>query len=213
MSASKSKDGKLCLPFWRQERKSLMTCTAPSPNLLSPLWSQCLHAYPSSKPTSSSLRIGSLFYFYVSTGLPPTGAEKKPAHPARVQLWRPTVCWAPGLGDTEVNETDRLHQAQGAYSLFIYLFFYYSCFTLFCQFLLYSKMTQSCIYTHTHSFSYTIFHHGLSQMIGYSSSIQYSRILFIHSKCNSLHLPTPNSSSNPLLPLSPLQPQVCSPCL
>ena len=138
---------------------------------------------------------------------------KKPAHPARVQLWRPTVCWAPGLGDTEVNETDRLHQAQGAYSLFIYLFFYYSCFTLFCQFLLYSKMTQSCIYTHTHSFSYTIFYHGLSQMIGYSSSIQYSRILFIHSKCNSLHLPTPNSSSNPHLPLSPLQPQVCSPCL
>ena len=37
--------------------------------------------------------------------------------------------------------------------------------------------------------------------------------MFIHSKCNSLHLPTPTpcSSSHSLLP-PPCQPQACSPC-
>ena len=32
----------------------------------------------------------------------------------------------------------------------------------------------------------------------------YSRTLFIHSKCNNLHLPTPNSPSIPLLSPFPL---------
>ena len=42
-----------------------------------------------------------------------------------------------------------------------------------------------------------LFHHDLSQETGYSSL--YSRIsLLIHSKCNSLHLLTPNSPSIPL---------------
>ena len=54
------------------------------------------------------------------------------------------------------------------------------------QFLLYSKVTQSCIYIY--SFSHIIFHHGLSQEIGYSCLCYTS--LLIHSKCNSLHLPT-----------------------
>ena len=43
----------------------------------------------------------------------------------------------------------------------------YGPFTMLCQFLLYSKMTQSCIYIH--SLSYIIFQHGLSQETGYSS--------------------------------------------
>ena len=51
----------------------------------------------------------------------------------------------------------------------ILLFFYYSWFTMFCEFLLYNKVTQSHahtyihihihIYIYTHSFSFVIFHH------------------------------------------------------
>ena len=37
--------------------------------------------------------------------------------------------------------------------------------------------------------------------------------LLTHSKCNGLHLPTPNSQSIPLSPFCPSKPQVCSLCL
>ena len=86
----------------------------------------------------------------------------------------------------------------------------YCWFTMLCQFLLYSKMTQSfiCIYTqftHTYTiFFYIIFHHGLSQEIGYSFLCSSRTLLLIHSKFNSLHLLTPNSQSIPLPPPSPL---------
>ena len=43
----------------------------------------------------------------------------------------------------------------------------YSWFTVFCQFLLYSKVTQE--YIHIHSFSHVILHHVPSQVIGYNS--------------------------------------------
>ena len=43
----------------------------------------------------------------------------------------------------------------------------YKVFTMRCQFLLYSKVTQS--YTYIHSFSHIIFHHVLSQETGYHS--------------------------------------------
>lgn len=46
-------------------------------------------------------------------------------------------------------------------------FFSYGWFTMFCQFLLYSKVTQSYVYIP--SFPHIIFHHVLSQVIGYSS--------------------------------------------
>ena len=46
-------------------------------------------------------------------------------------------------------------------------FLKYSWFIIFCQFLLYSKVTQSYIYIH--SFFHTIFHHVLTQEIGHSS--------------------------------------------
>ena len=49
----------------------------------------------------------------------------------------------------------------------ILLLLKYSWFTMLCQFLLYSILTQSYIYIH--SFSHTIFHHVLSQEIEYSS--------------------------------------------
>ena len=58
------------------------------------------------------------------------------------------------------------------------------------QFLLFSKMTQSYIYA--------------SIMFYPKRLAPVPCVLFIHSKCNSLHLPTPNSLSIPLLPLSPL---------
>ena len=51
--------------------------------------------------------------------------------------------------------------------LFIFLFLLkYSWFTMFSQFLLYSHMTQSYIYIQC--FPYIIFHHVLSQEIGFS---------------------------------------------
>ena len=46
-------------------------------------------------------------------------------------------------------------------------FFYYSWFTILCQFLLYSKVTQ--LYIYIHSFSCIIFHHVTSEVVGYSS--------------------------------------------
>ena len=59
----------------------------------------------------------------------------------------------------------------------------HSWFPVLCQFLLYSKVTQ--LYIYMHSFSHTIFHHVLSQVIGFP--VLYSRTsLLIHSKCNSL---------------------------
>ena len=73
------------------------------------------------------------------------------------------------------------------------------------QFLLYSKVTQT--YKYIHYFSHILFHHVLSQEIGYSSLYpriqyipifsvlyipEYSKVsLCIHSKYNSLHLLTP----------------------
>ena len=51
--------------------------------------------------------------------------------------------------------------------LFIYLLLGYSCFTMLCYFLLYSKVTQ--LYTYKHSFFYILFYYGLSQDIEYSS--------------------------------------------
>ena len=54
--------------------------------------------------------------------------------------------------------------------LFVSIFLLkYRWFTVLYQFLLYNIMTQSYIYTHTHSSSHTIFHHDLSQETGYSS--------------------------------------------
>lgn len=80
----------------------------------------------------------------------------------------------------------------------------YSWFTM-CQFLLYSKVAQSYVYIH--SFPYVIFHHGLFQEIGYSSLSLHSRTsLLTYSKCNSLHLLTPNSRPSHSLHSPPWQP-------
>ena len=67
--------------------------------------------------------------------------------------------------------------------------------------------THIYMYTHTHihSFFHTFFHHVLTQKIGWGTS------LLIQSKCNSFHLPTPNSLSIPLpSPLLPATTRVLS---
>ena len=62
---------------------------------------------------------------------------------------------------------------------------------------------QSDSVAHTHI--YILFHYDLSQDVGYSFLCLYSRtLLFIHYKCNSLHLPTTKSQSIPLPPTLPL---------
>ena len=80
------------------------------------------------------------------------------------------------------------------------LFFYHSWFIVFCQFRLYSKVTLTL--------SLTIFHHKWLDIV--PCAIQQI-LLFIHSKCDNLHLLTPSSQNIPLPPHPPRQPQVCSP--
>ena len=41
----------------------------------------------------------------------------------------------------------------------IFIFFHFSWFRVFCQFLLYRKVTQSYTHTHIYSFSHIILHH------------------------------------------------------
>ena len=91
--------------------------------------------------------------------------------------------------------------------LFLIYFIEYSGFTMFCQFLLYGKMIQVCMF-----FSYS-FHYGLVQGIEYSSwchraDVQslshapHSRTLFFtYSIYSSLHLLTPNFQNILPLPL------------
>ena len=84
----------------------------------------------------------------------------------------------------------------------------YSWFAALCSFLLYRRETQ--LYTYICFFN-ILFHYGLSQdLIQYP--VLYSRTLFIHSICNSLHLLIPNSQSFlPQLPLLllPLTHTIC----
>jgi len=88
----------------------------------------------------------------------------------------------------------------------------YSWFTVWCQFLLYSKVTQSYVYLYIFFSCYLPSCSTPWDRI--LSSLLYSRTsLLIHSKCNSLYLLTPASQSIPLFPPPPQQPQVCSPCL
>ena len=67
---------------------------------------------------------------------------------------------------------------------FLKFFFNYSWFIMFCQFLLYNKVTLSYIYMH--SFSHIILYHIPSQVTQYHSlNYIYSRIsLLSHSKCH-----------------------------
>ena len=57
------------------------------------------------------------------------------------------------------------------YPPFFFSFFNYSWFTMFCQFLLCSKVTQ--LYIYIHYFSHIINHRVPSQVIGYSSNLKW----------------------------------------
>ena len=61
-----------------------------------------------------------------------------------------------------------------------------------------------CVCVCVYSFSYTIFHHVLSQEIGQSSLLHTRTSLLIHSNIIVCYPPTPNSPSIPLPPPSPL---------
>ena len=64
-------------------------------------------------------------------------------------------------------------------------------------------------YTHLHIFKYSL---PLWFITGYSvqfPELSIRTLLCIHSKCNSLHLPTANPQSFPLHPPLPWQPQAC----
>ena len=70
-------------------------------------------------------------------------------------------CW------TGTNEIRTIQIMGPIPCLFYFYYFYYSWFTMLYKFLLYSKVILLHIYIH--SFSYTIFHHGLSQEPGCSA--------------------------------------------
>ena len=56
--------------------------------------------------------------------------------------------------------------------VYLLIFWNYSWFTVLCKFLLYRKASQSYVHTHTHIYKHSfsiIFHHVLSQEIGYRS--------------------------------------------
>ena len=86
----------------------------------------------------------------------------------------------------------------------------YSWFTGLCQFLLYSIVNQLYVYMFVFVCTTLFFSHCLQSCSIPKGWIEfpvlYSRTsLLIHSKCNSLHLPTPNSLFIPLpLPYLPL---------
>ena len=62
---------------------------------------------------------------------------------------------------------------------------------MFCPFQLYNEVAH--LYIYMHSFFQVTFYHVPSQVFGYSSLCCPSRpSLLVHSKCNRLHLLTPN---------------------
>ena len=75
---------------------------------------------------------------------------------------------------------------------------------MLCQLLVYGNVTQ--LHTHMHRLLYSF---PLWFVTGYWAQFPVSHtktLLFIHSKCNHLHQPTPDSQAIPL----PWPPQVCS---
>ena len=100
-------------------------------------------------------------------------------------------------------------------SFFIFFLFFFKDFYYFLLYLIYNVLSFSAVWQSDpviYIFFHIILHHVPSQVIRYSPLL-YSRIsLLIHSKCNSLHLLTPNSQSILLPPPSPWQPLVCPPC-
>ena len=92
------------------------------------------------------------------------------------------------------------------YFLFLkrFLFSPYSCFTVFCQFSTVQQSDPALFLT----LSSIVLH--LKWLDGFP--VLFSRILLlVHSRCNSLHLLTPESQSLPVPRPPPWQPQIYSP--
>ena len=136
--------------------------------------------------------------------------------PSGTVTQQPSVTW--GTSFCSLSKCQFLRDALWPSYFNRHLLKKYSWFTMLWQFLLYGKVTQSYIYTHTYIHTYIYIHthththiyiyfffksspinYVLSQETGHSSLCS----LLIHSKCNTLHLLTPNSQSIPLPPLSP----------
>ena len=93
------------------------------------------------------------------------------------------------------------------FSIFIFFlrdfyFFHYIWFTVFCQFSTVQQRTQSHIHIYIHflALSSIMLHHKWVDIV---PSDIYRISLLIHSKCNSLHLLTPDFQSIPSLSLPP----------
>ena len=67
--------------------------------------------------------------------------------------------------------------------------YYYCFFTIFGQFLLDGRGTQ--LYIYIHSFSHVLLHRVPSQVVRFRSLCYTAGSLLIHTKCNSLHLLSP----------------------
>ena len=86
-----------------------------------------------------------------------------------------------------------------------YFLLKYNWFIMFCQFLLYSKVTQSYIYTHFLILSSIMLYHKWLDVV--PCAIHRDLTAF-HSKCNSLHLLTTKSQSILLSPPPTWHPRV-----
>ena len=99
----------------------------------------------------------------------------------------------------------------------LYFLFYFLCLIFFnwsildwqcCASLCHCKVTL--LSTHVHSFSYTLSHYGLSQLLNVVSVLYIRTLLSTHPKCNSFHLLNPNSQSIRFpLPLSNHEAVLC----
>ena len=81
---------------------------------------------------------------------------------------------------------------------------------MFCQFLLYSKVTQ--LYTYIHSFSHIILHLVSSQVIRYSSLCYTARSHCLHTPNEIVCIYYPQAHSTPTPSLPTWQLQVYSLC-
>ena len=114
-----------------------------------------------------------------------------------------TALW--GLGAPSANSVPTGPDEHPPFCIFLLK---YSWFTMLCRFLLYSKVTQSYIYI-KFLFLYYLPSCSIPRDCIVPCAVGQELIAY-PSKCNSLHLLTPNSLSIP--PPPPWQPWVCSLC-
>ena len=118
-----------------------------------------------------------------------------------MQLFKKKYCCYTILYNLQVQNT----------VIHVFLHFLLQSFTMLCQFLLYSTVTQSLSLCHTYMYIHTRISLISSPIMFYPKRLntvpcatqQDLTSLLIHSKCNSLYILTPNSQSIPLPPAPP----------